>query len=68
MIEEPSRLVGVADTGAGRKGRGTARQQSLPKWPNRGPDRGTGGRAKVAAGIDVVGGERRQFPESTGRT
>lgn len=58
----------LPDTGARRKSRGTACQQPFPKWSNRSPDRRSGGRPKVAAGIHVFGGERRQFPGSTGWT
>lgn len=54
-------------TGAGRKNRRTSREQPFPKWSDRSADWRAGGRPEVAAGIDVFGGERRQFPESTGR-
>ena len=60
------RLPGTA-TGAERKNRGTTVEQPFPKWSDGSADWRTGGRPEVAAGIDVFGGERRQFPESTGR-
>lgn len=58
----------LPDTGARRKSRGTTCQQPFPKWSDRSPDRRSGGRPKVAAGIHVFGCERRQFPGSTGWT